>query len=697
MTSIRNIVGFFTRKEILVLIIISFISGFLLRGSPERSTESDMHVHDTDEVSGEKAEEWWTCSMHPTIRLPKPGKCPICAMDLIPVTSDTQGGETSARELSLSPRAAKLAEVEMVQVERKFVQKEIRMVGKVEYDETRLKYITAWLPGRIDRLYVDYTGIQVRKDDHLVYIYSPDLLTAQEELIQALKAKEELKDSKLSSITETAGLTIDAAREKLSLLGLTKEQIADFEKRGEPVDHVTIYSPVAGIVIHKNAVEGIYVNTGTKIYTIADLSQVWVKLDVYESDLAWIRYGQKVEFHAEAYPGEMFTGKIAFIDPVLNEKTRTIKIRVNVPNPDGKLKPDMFVRSVVYSRVAEGGKVIDQSIANSYICPMHPEIVEKNPGVCDICEMDLVKAEKLGYSNPTTSVKPLVIPASAPLITGKRAVVYVSVPGKNGTYEGREIILGPRAGDYYLVKGGLAEGEMVVVNGNFKIDSAIQILAKPSMMSPEGGIAPAGHNHGDQPVRAVSPVEKEHVHDMTESKTEKEHEHKTGEESKTGDEQTIKYDALNEFMMQLDKVFEAYFHIQFALSHDNLEESGAGAKHMQMVLDKVDMSLLSGESHMVWMKELEIIVKSGKTIENSKDIAASRTAFISLSQSMINALNIFGTTSANSIYRFHCPMADNKKGADWLQNKSETENPFYGSSMLKCGDLVETISTATQK
>jgi Cu(I)/Ag(I) efflux system membrane fusion protein len=231
-----------------------------------------------------------------------------------------------------------------------------------------------------------------------------------------------------------------------------------------------------------------YVQTGTKIYTIADLSQLWVKLDAYESDMMWVRYGQEVEFFTESYPGEVFKGTISFIDPVLNARTRTVKLRVNVANPDGKLKPEMFVRAVVRAKVAQGGRVMAKAMAGKWICPMHPDVVKDTMGSCDICGMDLVTTESLGYVKvDAPKVAPLVIPASAPLITGKRAVVYVQLPKtEKPTYEGREVVLGPRAGDYYLVKEGLAEGEIVVTNGNFKIDSALQIQAKPSMMSPEG-------------------------------------------------------------------------------------------------------------------------------------------------------------------------------------------------------------------
>jgi len=221
---------------------------------------------------------------------------------------------------------------------------------------------------------------------------------------------------------------------------------------------------------------------------MADLSKLWVKLDAYESDLVWIRYGQEVEIITEAYPGEVFKGRIIFIDPILNDKTRTVKLRVNVDNSHGRLKPQMFVRAIVKSNIAEGGRVMAPEMAGKWICPMHPDIVKDARGPCDICGMDLVTTESLGYVKADAGTQaPLVIPASAPLITGRRAIVYVRVPNaEKPTYEGKEIALGPRASDYYIVESGLTEGETIVTKGSFKIDSALQIQAKPSMMNPEG-------------------------------------------------------------------------------------------------------------------------------------------------------------------------------------------------------------------
>ena len=449
------------RIKPILFIIVALIAGFFIRGCFAPSPPPPLSP------SAEATPEVYTCSMHPQIQLPKFGKCPICFMDLIPLDAgDDEGGD---REISISAYAAKLMELETSPVERRFAEAEVRMVGKVDYDETRVSYISAWVPGRIDRLFVDYTGIPVKKGEHLAELYSPDLLTAQEELLQSIKHNPSL---------------IESAREKLRLWGFTSEQIADIEKRGTPSDHMTIYSPIGGIVIHKNATEGLYVKTGSQIYTIADLSKVWIQLDAYESDINWLRYGSKVEFTTETHPGITFEGTISFIDPIINPATRTAKVRVIVDNQTGQLKPGMFVRAVARPQVAEGGRVMNPDLAGKWISPMHPEVVKDEPGPCDACGMPLVTAESLGYVAGNGSNAPLLIPATAALRTGKRAVVYVEIPDQDKpTYEGREIVLGTRLGNFQVVESGLEEGERVVTRGAFKLDAELQIRAKPSMMS----------------------------------------------------------------------------------------------------------------------------------------------------------------------------------------------------------------------
>jgi Cu(I)/Ag(I) efflux system membrane fusion protein len=437
----------------------------------------------------------WTCSMHPQIRRSKPGLCPLCPMALVEVPMGGGGG--GLRTLTVSPAARALMNLQTVPVEKKYVSHEVRMVGKVEYDETRLKYITAWVPGRLDRLYVDYTGARVTKGDHLVFLYSEEVYAAQEELIQALKYNQLRSNSNAATGQPRIDLA-ESAREKLRLWGLTDPQIQQIEGQQTPTDHITIYSPISGAVIEKFRQEGDRVALGDRIYTVADLSQVWVHLDAYESDLTWLRYGQEVAFTTEAYPGEQFSGLIAFIQPVLNNKTRTVKVRVNMPNPDGRLKPEMFGHGLVQVQVGVGGHVIEPELAGKWISPMHPEIIKDQPGACDICGMPLVPIESLGYqtSSAVEIAKPLVIPVTAALVTGRRAIVYVAIPNTEvPTFDGREIVLGPRAGDYYVVRSGLGEGELVVTHGNFKLDSEIQLQARPSMMTPQGGLT-AGDGKG---------------------------------------------------------------------------------------------------------------------------------------------------------------------------------------------------------
>ena len=465
-----------------------FIASWFGGGSDEPKVSSSSDTSNSEAM--QSIPSIWTCSMHPQIRRDGPGSCPICGMDLVPVRESADG----VRTVSISSEIKSLMNVQVSPVRRQYVTADVRMVGKIEYDETRLAHITAWVPGRLERMFVDYTGVEVNKGDHMVQIYSEALYTAQEELLAATRRDRPQSSSRFIEPLDLA----ESAREKLRLLGLTPEQIETIEQRGKSSETVTIYSPVGGVVVGKLKQEGDRVQTGDRIYTVADLNHLWVQMDAYESDLAWLRYGQDVEFTTEAYPGEVFHGRIAFIDPVLNEDTRTVKVRVNVSNDDGRLKPEMFVRAIVKSNVAAGGRVLDASLAGKWISPMHPEIVKDQPGDCDICGMPLVRAESLGYvtAEPTDAAKPLIVPTSAVLLTGTRAIVYVQIPDADKpTYEGREIVIGPRAGDFYLVKSGLNEGDLVVTNGNFKLDSALQISAKPSMMTPQGG-GGGGHNHG---------------------------------------------------------------------------------------------------------------------------------------------------------------------------------------------------------
>ncbi len=640
----------------IVLIGLAFAIGYFMGGGPAK----DDHIHTPAETTPAII---WTCSMHPQIRQPNPGKCPLCGMDLIPVKSndDHAGG---SGEVVLSERARKLAQVQTATVKREFMETELRLVGKVAYDETRLRHVAARISGRIDRMFVNYTGVMVNAGDHLVEIYSPELLSAQQELIQTVRAAKNITGS-ASELAGSTDVTLNAVREKLRLWGLTDAQIKAIEDNGQPAEHLTLYSPISGVVTAKPVDPGAYVEMGMTIYDITDLSKVWVQIDAYESDLAWLHYGQMVTFETETYPGEVFSGRIAFINPTLDDMTRTIKVRVNVDNKDGRLKPDMFVRATVQAQITPDGKVIDSGLAGKWISPMHPEIVKSGPGSCDICGMALVRAEELGYISAKNVKKeaPLIIPASAPLITGRRALVYVESPDQAGVYQSREVTLGPRAGDFYLVKSGLNEGEKVVINGNFKIDSAAQLLGKPSMMNPPKD-GHAGHDHAE-----VKPV------------------------STTTEKLALTTSAAlpDNVMGQLDAVYAAYFDLQFALSHDNPDNAKKAAQQVTAALQKTDMKAMSEAQHYVYMPQHMAIKQSAGGIANAADLEAARTQFQPMSNALIALAEAFGSKS-HKLLKYHCPMAFDFKGADWLQGKDGTENPYFGSEMFSCGSKKADLS-----
>ena len=441
---------------------------------------STAHAHDHEEA------EAYTCAMHPHINLPEPGNCPICGMELIPVA--TGSTEVSDNALHLSPYAAELARVQTTLVERRAVTLDLRLVGKLAYDETRVRTISAWLPGRIDRLYVDYVGVTVKAGDHLGELYGPDLLASQQDLIESARAVRRSKQGS-STLAANARATLDASRERFRLWGFSAEQIRELEQVGQPSDHLTISSPVSGVVIERAVDEGSYVREGDTILRIADLSELWLVMVAYESQLSWLLVGQFVGFEVPALPGERFEGGIAFVSPLVDPITRTTQVRLNIDNAEGRLKPEMFVKARVRVHVRDDGKVVEPSLVGKWIAPMHPEIVREEAGTCPICGMELVKAKTLGYETPGRP--PLVIPTTAAVITGTRAIVYVATleADDSTSYEAREIHLGPRAGDTYIVLHGLEEGESVVSHGAFKIDASIQIQAKPSMMNPEGSEA----------------------------------------------------------------------------------------------------------------------------------------------------------------------------------------------------------------
>ena len=632
------------------LILIAFFLGLWIPNGDSTAkvaTNNESHSSET---------QVWTCSMHPNVQLPESGQCPICFMDLIPLESES--GSLQPNQLSMSESAMKLASIETIPAAYGIAKMEIHLSGKVEYDESRIRNITAWVPGRLERMFVDYTGITVNKGDHMMELYSPEVYTAQEELIQARKLVESSSGQSAFG-QKNVKATLAASREKLRLMGLLDKQIKKIESSESPTNLITVYSPMTGVVIQKNGVEGAYVKTGTNIYTIADLSRVWVIFDAYESDLPWLAFGQNITFSAEAIPGETFKGHIAFIDPVLDAKTRTVKVRMNVQNPDGLIKPGMFVQGTIQATLDGDGKAINPELANKWICSMHPEVVRDQKGDCEVCGMDLVKSESMGLINTSGQKQEnLLIPASAVLKTGNRAIVYVQIPGTDPTFEGREVVLGSRVGDQYIVKYGLKEGELVVRKGNFKIDSAMQIAAKPSMMNPAGGSSGRGHNHGgSMPSKQIQTMEN--------------------------------YESTAPFQKAKSLIIDAYFISQAALVKDDFKESKTALFAMNIVLSAtIPKSFdLSEKATEKWNEIRDKLISDTEHAQHWKSIDDIRSSFKGVSQSMLVLEQFFGHESEESYYEIFCPMAFNNTGASWLSKEKDVNNPYFGAGMLKCGEV----------
>lgn len=366
----------------------------------------------------EAKKEIWTCSMDPQVKQDHPGLCPICGMDLIPLV--TGGGSTmDSSALYLTPEAIQLANVSTSTVSRQAPVKELRLFGKVQADERLLESQTAHIPGRIEKLYIGFTGETVRKGQLLALINSPDLISAQEELLETAKSRADQPE------------LFEAAKDKLRQWKLSDAQIDQVWRSNKVKNTFEVLAGSSGIVTAKRVNTGDYVNPGTVLFEVANLSRVWVLFDAYESDLPFLRVGNSITFTLQALPGKTFIAPVKFIDPVMDPTNRVAKVRVEVSNGNGQLKPEMFATGLLQAKLNASGNQ-------------------------------------------------LVVPSTAVLWTGKRSVVYVKQG--DGSFKMREIELGPMLGNSYVVLSGLTDGEEIVTEGSFSVDAASQLEGKASMM-----------------------------------------------------------------------------------------------------------------------------------------------------------------------------------------------------------------------
>ncbi len=406
-------------------LIIGIILGWLFFHS---SHKTEVKQEQSTEVGKATI---WTCAMHPQIHVDAPGKCPICGMDLIPLVQNDVPVDPGA--IHLTKEAAELANVLTSVVSKQIPIQEVRLYGKVQADERLLQSQVAHIPGRIDKLIVNFTGEMVRKGQTLALIYSPELVTAQQELLETVKTKDSQPE------------IYEASKEKLRQWKLTESQITEIESSGIVQNNFELKSDISGIVTARRVNNGDYISQGTVLFDIADLSSVWVMFDAYESDLPFLNEGNKIAFTIQSLPGTNFAGNIIFIDPVIDPVTRVSKVRVEINNQAGKLKPEMFATGIVNANLTE-------------------------------------------YKNN------FIIPRSAVLWTGKRSIVFVKQAGTSEPiFKIREIELGPMMGSSYVIISGLTEGEEIVTEGTFSVDAAAQLEGKPSMMN-QNGITSKSHD-----------------------------------------------------------------------------------------------------------------------------------------------------------------------------------------------------------
>lgn len=559
------------------------------------TTSGDAHE---DHADGED-ETVWTCSMHPQIRSDEPGQCPICGMDLIPVSEGGDGvDESTPARVTLNERAKVLAEVRTAPVRRLGDQsREIRLLGRVDHDETKVRTVTSWTAGRIDRLHVATTGEKVRAGQTIATIYSPEIYTAHRDLLQANRQLETLS-SGMAFARDSARATVEAARQKLRLLGVSNQEIASMEKSDEPWTQVRIRTRFGGTVIDKLVNEGAYIQAGTGIYRVADLEQLWVQLDAYESDLPRLKVGQNVNINVDALPERTFEGTIAFIDPVIDQARRTARVRVEVDNDDGELRPGMFAEAVV-----QGGRAVGEA-------------------------------------------PPLVIPATAPLFSGRRSVVYVEVPNtERPTYEAREVNLGPKAGNVYPVLSGLQYGESVIVHGAFAIDADLQIRGGASMMT-----RPDDETRGPELAMEVD----------------------------------------QEFRSGLQPIVQHYLNLQTALADDDLEAALQAADALAKAAERFEPDT-TGRATEAWIGIRADIQEHARHMSNVRDLNGAREAFDGFSRAVSSLLSRFGNPTDADLRVAYCPMAFENRGAEWIQATDDIDNSYFGDEMLGCGEIRQVI------
>lgn len=576
-------------------LLVGFVA-FVLGGLAMYALGGGASESPAPDDAAEAAPLTYTCSMHPNVQQPDPGSCPICGMDLI-VADPNAGAALGDDEVELSARARALARIRTVPVERlSGASSDLRLLGRVEVDESRRRAVTAWVGGRVDSLLVRETGESIRRGQVVARMYSPEVYAAAQELLAARRGLARLGSSASELARRAAEATLAAARERLRLLGVPNVELERMEREERPSRNVAVRSPSAGRVLERLVDQGAYVEPGQVLFRVADLSRVWVVLEAYERDLELLSEGQHVELEVEALSDdhEPIAGRIGFIEPVLDDARRIVHVRVEVDNAAGELRPGMFAEALVHATSPEQ--------------------------------------------------RPLVVPASAPLFTGERALVYVEgAEDEQGRtrYAARVVRLGPRLGESYPVLAGLREGERVVARGAFALDADLQIRGGHSMMArPDERASEFGE------ILEVPPS----------------------------------------FHEGMAPIAEAYLDLAQRLAADDPEGAQTATRRMQRALAEFTPSA-PAESVEVWGRLRPLLVEHTTRVAEAEDIDTMRSLFEHLSAYFATSLRVFGNPLDSPIHLAFCPMAFNDRGAEWFQRDDIVDNAYFGALMRTCGEI----------
>lgn len=425
---------FFIMVSIISFFIIGFFAGDFYGDMVFPKRENTMKMEQQPETEGKKERKikYWQAPMNPSYIRDKPGKSPM-GMDLVPVYEDKEDNTKGGR-IKIDPVTVQNMGVRTERVRKGRLEKIIRSVGHLDYDERKIGYVTTKVSGWIEKLYVDYTGQKVKKGDRLFKLYSPELVSAQEEYLLSLRGGSYKSTKQTGNSQKRLQSLYSSAKQRLKYWDISDKQIKELKRTGIIKKALTIYSPFNGYVVHKNIFEGQYQKAGTNLYKIADLSSIWVYVHIYEYELPWIKIGQWAEMELSYIPGKIFKGKITYMYPYLSKKTRDVKVRLEFSNPDLELKPEMYANVRIKSIMSE---------------------------------------------------ETIIAPEEAVINTGSRQIVYVS-KGK-GKFEPRDVTVGVEgAGGVVQILAGLSEGETVVTSGQFLIDSESKLQeAIQKMLAPK--------------------------------------------------------------------------------------------------------------------------------------------------------------------------------------------------------------------